>query len=150
VKKRPRLRLVGKEDAGTRATDIFDDMDKLRAEGSVPTETPELRPAHKPVIFAQVPFDRGFKLYRHNSIGDAGWMVLLELDYMVLTRHKNPLLLWKPEHLPKLKIEGHTRIEALKRLEAAKMVRIEWRGTGRAPLVTVLWRRRLKRGKLAP
>jgi hypothetical protein len=67
-------------------------------------------------------------------------MVLLELDYMVLSRHKNPLLFWKPDHLPELKIAKRTRIEALQRLEAAELVRIEWRGGGRAPRVTVLWR----------
>jgi hypothetical protein len=133
---------VSTEDAGKRAVDIFDDLGGLRVvDAETASEQPELRPLKKTLKFAQVPFDRGFGLYGQHSIGDAGWMVLLELDYMVMSRHKNPLLLWKPDHLPELKIEGHTRIDALIRLEAAGMIKVEWRGTGRAPRVTVLWRR---------
>jgi hypothetical protein len=136
VKKQPRLRLVNKGDEGKRATDIFDDLDKLRADAEAPIE---LRPISKPREFAQVPHDLNEKLYKHR-IGNAGWAVLIELDRLVFKNHDNPMRL-SSMLLNRMKITGRARQRALQRLEAAGVVKIESRGAGRAPLVTYLLRR---------
>jgi hypothetical protein len=143
VKKRPRLRLVSKGERD--AANIFDDLDKLRADVGAPPSAPtqpesplRSRRAREVETFARIPHDRALELYRH-SIGTAGWAVLIELDRMILAqRGKNPVRLWSPR-LNAAGLAKHTRTRALRRLEAAGVVEIEQRDEGRGPLVTHLW-----------
>jgi hypothetical protein len=137
VKKQPRLRLVNKENEGKRATDIFDDLDKLRADVEAPTV--ELRPLKKVREFAQVPYDQNAELFKHR-IGDAGWAVLIELDRLVFKNKENPLRL-SSKRLNEMRINHNTRQRALQKLEKAGVIKMEPQGERKAPLVTYLWRR---------
>jgi hypothetical protein len=137
MKKTPSLRLVSKEDEGKRATDIFDDLDKLRENAEAPP--PELRPISKTREFAQVPYDQNAELYKHR-IGDAGWAVLIELDRLVFKEKENPMQL-NSSRLNAMGIDRHTRQRALRKLEKAGVIKVEPKGAGKAPLVKLLWRR---------
>jgi hypothetical protein len=86
--------------------------------------------------FARIPHDRAFELYRH--IGGAAWVILIELDHLILAQHgKNPVLFWSPRL--RNVFASSTRSKALRQLEAAGVVRIEERGRGLSPWVTHLW-----------
>jgi hypothetical protein len=143
VKRGPRLRLVSRGEGD--ATHIFDDLDKLRANRGAPLSLEPAQPgsplrarrAREVVKFARLPYDRAYKLYEH--IGGAPWMVLVELDRMILAqRGKNPVIFWsKP--LRDIGLSGNARQHALLQLEAAGVIEIASRGRGLAPLVTHLW-----------
>jgi hypothetical protein len=99
---------------------------------------PRSRRVRETETFARVLHDRALELYRHR-INGAAWVVLIELDRMILAqRGKNPVLFWSPR-LQDLKLIDHTRERALRQLEAAGVVKIERRGKGLAPQVTHLW-----------
>jgi hypothetical protein len=143
-----RLRLVSKEDAGKRSTDIFDDLDNLRAAAeALPDQLPKYPPRKQPArdveTFAQIPHERGIELYRHREhrIGDAGWTIVLELDRQIVRdrRHINPLEL-NSERLKEIGVVESVRAKALRRLEAAGIIKVEPRSRGLAPLVTLVWR----------
>jgi hypothetical protein len=88
--------------------------------------------------FARIPYDRALELYQRRISGSA-WVVLVELDHIILSQHsKNPVLFWSPK-LKALGLTEHTRQRALRQLEAAGVIKIEPRGEGLAPLVTHLW-----------
>src|SRR5262245_46506215 len=59
MRKRPKLHLVGHD-----PTDLFDDLDKLRADLAAP-----LRRERITETFARIPHDRAIELYRH-KIGE--------------------------------------------------------------------------------
>jgi hypothetical protein len=128
MRKRAKLRLVGHD-----PTEVFDDLDKLRADLAAP-----LRRERIAETFARVPHDRALDLYRH-KIGEPAWALLIELDRLVLKqRGKNPVRFWSP----RLRAAGlitRTRTRALHQLEAAGVIKIEWRGKGLSPWVTHLW-----------
>jgi len=128
MKKRPKLHLVGHD-----PSDVFDDLDKLRADFAAP-----LRRERITETFARIPHDRAIELYRH-KIGEPAWAVLIELDRLVLKqRGKNPVRFWSP----RLRAAGlitRTRMRALRKLEEAGVVKIEWKGKGLSPWVTHLW-----------
>jgi hypothetical protein len=141
MKKRPRLRLVSKADAGKRTTDIFDDMDALRAaEAEAKAKASgqsKRRPKPKQEQFSQIPLERGIALYRRH-IGDAGWAILIELTYRAY-KGDNPSLL-NSERLNAAGVTGTVRQRALQRLVEAGLIGVEPpTGPGKAPLVTLLW-----------
>ena len=128
MRKRAKLRLVGHD-----PTDVFDDLDKLRADLAAP-----LRRERITETFARIPHDRAIELYRH-KIGEPAWAVLIELDRLVLKqRGKNPVRFWSPK-LRTAGLTARTRARALRRLEAAGVIKIERRGKGLSPWVTHLW-----------
>jgi hypothetical protein len=141
-----KFRVVGGRDsAGAKANQpssaspsIFDDLKKLRAElaradyaTTGATHRPRRRSRAKDT-FAPMPH-RAIELYP--QLGGAAWAVLIELDRMILAqRNKNPVLFWSPQ----LKAAGMSRTAknaALRKLEAAGVIKIKWRGPGLAPLV---------------
>jgi hypothetical protein len=148
MKKRPRLRLVGNDGDGTA---IFDDMEKLRAElgmaAAAATTTPEgslgqtltQRRQRETETFARIPHDRGLELYRRHRISGPAWVVLIELDRMVLSqRGKNPVLFWSPRLCSAGLVRG-VRTRALSQLAAAGVIEVEWRKKALSPLVRHLW-----------
>jgi len=149
VRKQPKLRLVGKG-GDTGGASIFDDMDKLRANlaaaGGVPDasandDTPTVRPAKAKETFAPIPHDYAVELYRHNVNG-AAWAVLIELHRIIFAaRGKNPVRFWSPR-LRAVGLNSRVRTRALRQLEAAGMIEVEWRGRGLSPRVRHLRYRR--------
>lgn len=148
MKKRARLRLVGKGEGGSGGAGVFDDLDKLRvdmasAEALRPPSGSTAGPAsslrrREVETFARIPHNRALKLYPRRLTGSA-WAVLIELDRMILAaRGRNPVLFWSPR-LRAAGLTRHVRTQALKRLEAAGVVEVEWRGHGLAPMVRHLW-----------
>jgi hypothetical protein len=139
MKKRPRLRLVSKEGAGKRATDIFDDLDALRAAEEAP-EAPGLRPRKKVRYFTRVPQDVGREMCEAGVWDNAVMAVLLELDHQIRSdpQKRNPQL-FGSKWLAEIGITNHTRARALRKLEKAGVLKIEPRGPGKSPLGTFLW-----------
>jgi hypothetical protein len=128
IRRRPKLHLVGHS-----PTDVFNDLDRLRADMSTP-----LRRARSVETFARIPHDRALELHRHKISGTA-WAVLIELDRLILKAGgRNPVRFWSP----RLRASGLTRWRrqrALRQLEIAGVVEIEQRGEGLSPWVTHLW-----------
>jgi hypothetical protein len=128
MRRRPKLHF-----AGQNPTDVFDDLGKLRKEQAVP-----VRRQRAVETFARIPHERAYALYRHR-VSAAAWVLLVELDRLVLkARGRNPVLLWSSA-LRDLGVTHNTRARALRELEAAGAVRIEKRGRGLSPMVTHLW-----------
>ena len=100
------LRLVGTHDP----TDIFSDLDALRA------QAPSLQPPPKrrekiDETFARIPHDRGLGLY--GKIDAAAWIVLIELDRLVLKgRGLNPVVLGN-DNLKKIGMTAKVQRHAL-------------------------------------
>jgi hypothetical protein len=128
ARRRPKLHLVGND-----PTDVFDDLDKLRAEMATPARRPRITET-----FARIPHDRAFGLHRHKISGTA-WLVLIELDRLVLKAGgRNPVRLWSAK-LRTAGVTKQTRARALRQLAAAGAVKVEQRGEGLSPWVTHLW-----------
>jgi hypothetical protein len=130
MKRRLKLRLVGHD-----PTDVFDDLDKLRTDLGAP-----LRRERLVETFARIPHDRALDLHRH-KISGAAWLVLIELDRLLLkARGKNPVRFWS-SRLRAAGITREVRARALRQLQAAGVIEIEQRGKGLSPWVTHLWYR---------
>jgi hypothetical protein len=128
MKKRAKLHLVGNDPA-----DVFDNLDKLRAETSAPTRRPRTTET-----FARIPHDKGLALGQY-KLGWAAWVVLIELDRLMLKAgNRNPVRLWSPR-LRAMGVIDACRMRALRQLEAAGVVKVEQRGSGLSPWVTHLW-----------
>ena len=85
MRKKPRLTLVSSKNRPS--GHVFDDLDKLREEGSAPTRRQRLS---DPETFARIPHDRALKLYPHLS--GSAWVALVELDRIILKhRGQNPV-----------------------------------------------------------
>jgi hypothetical protein len=121
-------------------------MDKLRADlaDRIPdATTPSAigNDSRRPAIptkeketFAPIPHDYAVELYRHN-VGGAAWSVMIELHRMIFAaRGKNPVGFWSPR-LRAAGLTARTRARALRQLEAAGVVEVEWRGRGLSPKV---------------
>jgi hypothetical protein len=144
VKRRPKLRLIPKGEVGSAS--IFDDMTKLRADltDGIPDaatisvagkagKRPAM-PTREPQTFAPIPHDYAVELYRHN-VGGAAWSVLIELHRMIFAaRGRNPVGFWSPR-LRAAGLTARTRARALRQLEAAGVIEVEWRGPGLSPQV---------------
>lgn len=124
-----RLSLVGAPDP----TDIFNDLNLLRQEQRGPSGRRRTRATE---LFARVPCDRALAL--RPRLSGSAWLVLFELDRAVLKGRRNPVRL-PGARLKAAGITRHSRQWALRRLEAAGVIRIEQRGKGCNPLVRHLW-----------
>jgi hypothetical protein len=128
MKRRPKLHLVGQD-----PVDVFNDLAKLRTDLAAP-----LRRQRIIETFARIPHDKALELYRH-KIDRAAWLVLIELDRLVLkARGKNPVRFWSPR-LRAVGVTQRTRTRALHQLEAAGVIKVEQRGKGLCPWVAHLW-----------
>lgn len=128
-RRRPKLYLVGQDPA-----DVFDDLDQLRDDFKSPHKW---RPKATE-LFARIPCDKALALYQHR-IGSAAWVVLIEIDRMVIKRRgRNPIRL-ESSRLRSVGIVGRVRMRALRQLEAAGAIRVAWRGSGLCPWVLHLW-----------
>lgn len=122
-----RRRLAG----ATYPADIFRDLDALR-QGRAPGRRPRAKET-----FAMIPHDRAMALCPRLS--GAAWLLLIELDRAHLKgRCRNPIQL-PGARLKAAGLSRHSRQRALRRLEAAGVIRIEQRGRGRNPWVEHLW-----------
>jgi hypothetical protein len=129
-RRRPKLYLVGQDPA-----DVFDDLDQLRSDLKSP---PQRRPKATET-FARIPHDKALELHRRYKLGGPAWILLFELDRLILKhRGQNPVRL-ESNRLRAAGIYQHTRARALRRLEAAGVVRLERRKHGLAPWVMHLW-----------
>jgi hypothetical protein len=129
---RPALWVVGKDDADDPLFADYGPVKEPPARGSPPQQR-----AREGETFARIPHDRALEL--HKRIDGAAWIVLIELDRMVLAQHgKNPVLFWS-SRLRNIKLAANARKIALQQLEAASVIKITPRGKGLAPLVTHLW-----------
>ena len=130
---RRRLRLVSSKDPAA----IFDDLDQLRQEQRDESSVRHKR-QRSVETFARIPHDRALELYRHKITG-ASWIVLVELDRLILKRRgQNPVCLIS-SRLTAAGVSYHTRRRALRQLEAAGAIELRYRGKGLAPWVTHLW-----------
>jgi len=132
-KRKPKLYLVEQDPA-----DVFDDLDRLRTDLAAP-----VRRQRAVETFARIPHDRALELFRH-GIGGSAWMVLIELDRLVLKQcGKNPVVFWSPR-LRAVGLIKDTRMRAFRELEKAGAIKVEQRGKGLSPWVTHLWYPRSK------
>jgi hypothetical protein len=100
-------------------------------------EKPTKHRARSKKTFARIPYEQGLALLKHD-IGSAGWAILIELDWLILKSGGcNPVPLASSK-LRKYGLNHVRKLRALRRLEKAGVVRVEWRGN-RAPLVMHLW-----------
>jgi hypothetical protein len=126
--KKPKLYLVGQN-----PTDIFDDLDRLRTETSSPqrrTKTTE--------TFARIPHDKALALYKHR-LSSAAWVVLIELDRLILKRRGQNPVRFDSSRLSKIGLKASRRAYALRQLTIAGVIRVASRGSGMSPWVTHLW-----------
>ena len=128
-KRRAKLYLVGQDPA-----DIFDDLDKLKSDLTAPPQ----RRAKATETFARIPHDKALALRRYR-MGHAAWLVLIELDRLILKRRGQNPVRFASTRLRAIGIKDQTRTHALRQLAAAGVVRVASRGPGLAPLVTHLW-----------
>jgi hypothetical protein len=123
------------------ASDVFDDLDKLRAATpqltpKAPTGSPRRR-SRLTETFARIPHTKGLALHQHD-IGSVGWTILLELDRLIFeARGRNPVSLTNHD-LRRYGIDRAGKWRALRKLEAAGVIAIEQRGR-EAPLITHRW-----------
>jgi hypothetical protein len=87
-----------------------------------------------------MPHDLALELYwKHHIFSAAAWVVLIELDRIILKhRGQNPVK-FVSGRLKKIGFARSTRHRALQQLAEAGVIKIESRGPGLAPLVTHSW-----------
>src|SRR5262245_42142564 len=87
--------------------------------------------------FARIPHDRALTVYQH--LGGPAWVILIELDRLVMrSRGKNPVKLTSAR-LTKIGITDHTRRRGLRQLEEAGIIAIKNPGPGQSLLIHHLW-----------
>jgi hypothetical protein len=129
MKKRPKLHLVGQEPA-----DIFEDLDRLRADLAAPQQ----RRQRLTETFARIPHDKALALYRH-KVSRHAWAVLIELDRIILKAGgRNPVRFWSGR-LRAVGIKQQTRARALRELERAGVILVKRFGNGLSPWVYHSW-----------
>ena len=81
-KRRAKLYLVGQDPA-----EIFDDLDKLKSDLTAPPS----RRTRATETFARIPHDKALALHKYR-LSSAAWLVLIELDRLILKRRgQNPI-----------------------------------------------------------
>ena len=86
--------------------------------------------------FVQLPYER--TLAAAGLVKSAPLAVLVELAYRVFKTRQNPVTL-SNKTLRSVGISRDAKTRALRQLEAAGLVAVSWRGSGRSPLITILW-----------
>ena len=125
MRRRVKLHLVGQD-----PSDVFEDLDRLRGEMATPQ-----RRSRATETFARIPHDKGLAL----DISGTAWRVLIELDRLILKAGgRNPIPL-SSKRLRTIGVTSGTRARALRRLEAAGVVKIKRRGRGHGPWVFHSW-----------
>jgi hypothetical protein len=111
---------------------VFDDLDALRREmPAVATKR-----ARTVETFARFPHERALAL--QGQISAAGWIILVELDRLILKgRGRNPVRLTN-HRLRELGINRETKQYQLRRLEVAGVVKVETQER-KGTVVTHLW-----------
>lgn len=126
MKRRPKLHLVGQD-----PTDIFQDLDQLRAD----LTSPRQRRQRTTETFARIPHDKGLAL----KVPGNAWRVLIEIDRLILKAGgQNPIPL-SSKRLRTVGLNTHSRRKAVLRLEAAGVIVIKRRGRGHSPWVFHTW-----------
>jgi hypothetical protein len=128
-KRRAKLYLVDQDPA-----EIFNDLDKLKSDQA----SPPARRSRATETFARIPHDKALALYRYR-LSAAAWVVLIELDRLILKRRGQNPVRFASTQLRAVGIKDHMRARALRQLVSAGAVRIASRGPGLAPWVTHLW-----------
>jgi hypothetical protein len=128
-KRRTRLYLVGQDPA-----EIFNDIDKLKSD----LVSPPARRTRSTETFARIPHDKALALHQYR-LNSAAWMVLIELDRLILKRRGQNPVRFVSARLCTAGVKQKVRASALRQLAAAGVVRVLHRGPGLAPLVTHLW-----------
>jgi hypothetical protein len=133
MSKRRHLHLVGSDPA-----DVFDDLEQLQRDQRMP-----LRRSRSVETFARIPHDKALEFFshigRHWRAGSDAWLILIELDRLILkSGGRNPLRL-SSARLNAVGIHSFRRLRALRLLEGAGVVKVERRGRGRSPWVTHSW-----------
>ena len=101
--------------------------------------TTSARRARSIETFARIPHDRALELSRQHRLSGTAWVVLIELDRLILKhRGQNPVR-FVSSRLREAGLTSHTRTRALRQPVAAKVIKVERRGPGLGPWVTHLW-----------
>lgn len=129
-KRRSGLYLVGQDPA-----EIFNDLDKLKSD----LASPPARRARATETFARIPHDKALTLYEQHRLSSAAWIVLVELDRLILKRRGQNPVRFDSGRLSKIGLKASRRAYALRQLTAAGVVRVTSRGSGLSPWVTHLW-----------
>jgi hypothetical protein len=126
MKKRPKLHLVGHD-----PTDVFQDLDQLRADSAAPQQ----RRQRLTETFARIPHDKGLAL----KISGPAWVLLIEIDRLILKAGgRNPVPL-SSKRLRTLGLNTGNRERALRRLEISGVIQVKRRGRGHSPWVFHTW-----------
>jgi hypothetical protein len=129
MKRRPKLHLVGQD-----PTDIFEDLDQLRAD----LTSPRQRRQRITETFARIPHDKGLALYRHRLSG-AAWVLLIEIDRLILKAGGNNPVPLSSTRLRAIGLKAGNRMRTLRELETAGVILIKRRGRGHSPWVFHTW-----------
>ncbi len=122
------------------------DVEKLRLTPELVAETnakrAQLRAAKRQQkaepegsLFVQMPYRPTLRLA--GRLQNAPWAVMVELTYLVWKTRRNPVVLTNAA-LRSVGVSHDAKARALRRLEEAGAVTVDWRGKGQSPLVTVL------------
>jgi hypothetical protein len=129
-RRRAKLYLVGQD-----PVDIFDDLDKLKSD----LTSPPARRTRATETFARIPHDKVLALYKQHRLSSAAWVVLVELDRLILKRRGQNPVRFDSGQLSKIGLKASRRAYALRQLAAAGVIRVASRGVGLSPWVTHLW-----------
>jgi hypothetical protein len=116
---------------GHNPADVFEDVDQLRGELILPAQ----RRSRATETFARIPHDKGLAL----DVSGTAWRVLIELDRLILKAGgRNPISL-SSKRLRAIGLISGTRMRALRRLQAAGVIKVKQRGRGHGPWVFHTW-----------
>jgi hypothetical protein len=88
------------------------------------------------VEFVMLPYDQ--TMAAAGAMKDATLAVMVELAHQVFKAHKREVVLSNYALRP-VGISYKAKLRALRQLEAAGMVAVDWKGERKSPRVTVLW-----------
>jgi hypothetical protein len=108
-KRRAKLYLIGQDPA-----EIFDDLDKLKSD----LTSPPARRARTTETFARIPHDKALALHKHR-LSSAAWLVLIELDRLILKRRGQNPVRFTTARLRAAGIKQIIRVRALRQLASA-------------------------------
>jgi hypothetical protein len=96
----------------------------------------EHRQASKAGHFVKLPYEQ--TLVAAGKLGSSELAVLVELAYQAFRTHKTEVPL-PNKALRSVGVSPDAKVRTLRRLEATGMVKVDWRGGSKTPLVTLLW-----------